>query len=211
VMNSFSKYIGGHGNALGGSITDTGVYEWKNYPNINENVMQTAEQKRWALVQIRKRGLRDGGGSLSPEAAHTLAIGAETLALRMKAICANALTLANYLTQHPKIKKVNYPGLATHPQYAIATELFAAGSGLMSFELTDGVDCLAFLNKLKLVIKSSHLGDNRTLAIPIAHTIFFELGPEKRKEMGISESLIRLSIGIEDIEDLMNDFKEALS
>ena len=80
----------------------------------------------------------------------------------------------------------------------------------MSIELTDGIDCFDFLNRLKLVISSSHLGDNRTLAIPIAHTIYWEMGPARRAEMGIADSLIRLSIGIEDIDDLMDDFRQAL-
>ena len=81
----------------------------------------------------------------------------------------------------------------------------------MSIELAEGVDCFDFLNKLHLVISSSHLGDNRTLAIPVAHTIFWEMGPQRRAEMGIADSLIRLSIGIEDLDDLIGDFKQALA
>jgi len=81
----------------------------------------------------------------------------------------------------------------------------------MSIELADGIDCFDFLNRLKLVISSSHLGDNRTLAIPIAHTIYWEMGPERRAEMGIVDSLIRLSIGIEDLDDLIGDFQQALA
>jgi O-acetylhomoserine (thiol)-lyase len=80
----------------------------------------------------------------------------------------------------------------------------------MAFDLADGIDCCDFLNRLKLVISSSHLGDNRTLAIPIAQTIYWEMGPERRREMGISESLIRLSVGIEDVDDLVGDFRQAL-
>jgi O-acetylhomoserine (thiol)-lyase len=123
----------------------------------------------------------------------------------------NAQTLADYLDKHPLIKKVYYPGVKTHPQHALATELFKKYGSLMSIELDESVDCFGFLNKLQLVVKSSNLGDTRTLAIPVAQTIFNELGPEKRAEMGISDFMIRLSIGIEDIEDLLADFKEALS
>jgi O-acetylhomoserine (thiol)-lyase len=118
--------------------------------------------------------------------------------------------LAKFLEGHPLIRQVYYPGLESHPQHELASKLFYRYGGLMSFALNDEVDCFAFLNKLKLVVKSSNLGDTRTLAIPVAHTIFFELGPERRAEMGIPDSMIRLSIGIEDSEDLLEDFRQAL-
>jgi O-acetylhomoserine (thiol)-lyase len=208
-VNSLTKYIGGHGNALGGSVTDTGLFNYERFPNIYD-VYKKGEPKNWGMAQIRKKGLRDAGGTLSPEAAHSLSIGSETLALRMERACNNAQTLANYFEAHPKIKKVFYPGVKTHPQHKLATELFHKYGSLMSIELDESVDCFAFLNKLQLVVKSSNLGDTRTLAIPVAQTIFSELGPEKRAEMGISDFMIRFSIGIEDIADLLIDFKEAL-
>jgi O-acetylhomoserine (thiol)-lyase len=209
VINSLTKYIGGHGNALGGSITDTGLFNWENFPNIYD-VYKKGDPKTWGMAQIRKKGLRDAGGTLSPEAAHSISVGSETLALRMERSSSNAQTLANYLDAHPLIKKVFYPGLKQHPQHALATELFAKYGSLMSIELDESVDCFGFLNKLQLVVKSSNLGDTRTLAIPVAQTIYNELGPEKRAEMGISDFMVRLSIGIEDIEDLLDDFKGAL-
>jgi len=209
VINSLTKYIGGHGNALGGSVTDTGIFDWENFPNIYY-VFKKGDPKAWGMTQIRKKGLRDAGGTLSPEAAHSLSVGSETLALRMERACNNAQALADYLNMHPLIKKVFYPGIKTHPQHALATELFDKYGSLMSIELDESVDCFGFLNKLQLVVKSSNLGDTRTLAIPVAQTIFNELGPEKRAEMGISDFMIRLSIGIEDIEDLLADFKSAL-
>jgi len=209
VINSLTKYIGGHGNALGGSVTDTGLFSFENYPNIYD-VFKKGDPKTWGMTQIRKKGLRDAGGTLSPEAAHSLSVGSETLALRMERASNNAQALADYLNGHPLITKVYYPGIKTHPQHALATELFKKPGSLMSIELDKSVDSFGFLNKLQLVVKSSNLGDTRTLAIPVAQTIFNELGPEKRAEMGISDSMIRLSIGIEDIEDLLADFKEAL-
>lgn len=209
VINSLTKYIGGHGNALGGSVTDTGIFDWENFPNIYD-VFKKGDTKAWGMTQIRKKGLRDAGGTLSPEAAHSLSVGSETLALRMERACNNAQALADYLNTHPLIKKVFYPGIKDHPQHALATELFDKYGSLMSIELDESVDCFGFLNKLQLVVKSSNLGDTRTLAIPVAQTIFNELGPEKRAEMGISDFMIRLSIGIEDIEDLLADFKAAL-
>lgn len=210
VINSLTKYIGGHGNALGGSLTDTGLFDWENFPNIFPKFKDQVKPTALGLTQIRKKGLRDAGGTLSPEAAHSISVGSETLALRLDRACTNAFSLATFFEGHPLIKKVYYPGLESHPQHALAGELFAKYGGLMSIELDESIDCFAFLNKLQLVVKSSNLGDTRTLAIPVAHTIFNELGPEKRKEMGIPESMIRLSIGIEDLDDLMGDFKAAL-
>jgi len=210
VMNSLTKYVGGHGNALGGSVTDTGLFNWENYPNIFEGFKSQVKPEVFGVTQIRKKGLRDAGGTLSPEAAHYISIGAETLALRMERACTNAMAMATFFDDHPLIKKVHYPGLKSHPQHQLASRLFLKYGALMAIELDDSLDCFEFLNKLKLVVKSSNLGDTRTLAIPVAHTIFNELGRKKRAEMGISESMIRLSIGIEDLEDLMHDFKSAL-
>ncbi|MEO3402418.1 cystathionine gamma-synthase family protein [Mucilaginibacter sp. CAU 1740] len=210
VVNSLTKYIGGHGNALGGAVTNTGLFDWANYPNIFPGFKATVKPEALGMTQIRKKGLRDAGGTLSPEAAHTISVGAETLALRLDRACNNALALAKFFNDHPKVKKVFYPGIESHPQHALAGELFARFGGLMSIELDESIDCLAFLNKLKLVVKSSNLGDTRTLAIPVAQTIFFELGAERRAEMGIPESMIRLSVGIEDLDDLLEDFKTAL-
>ena len=211
VINSLTKYIGGHGNALGGSVTDTGLFNWTNFPNIFEGFKTQVKPEVLGMTQIRKKGLRDAGGTLAPEAAHSISVGSETLALRLERACANALALATFFEAHPLIKKVYYPGLESHPQHKLAGELFYKFGGLMSIELDNSIDCFAFLNKLKLVIKSSNLGDTRTLAIPVAHTIFNELGAEKRAEMGISDSMIRLSIGIEDLDDLLEDFKTALA
>lgn len=211
VMNSLTKYIGGHGNALGGAITDTGLFDWTRFPHIHE-VYKSAKPTQWGLTQIRKKGLRDMGGTLSPDAAHHIAIGAETLALRMERICANALALAQWLAQQPQVAAVDYPGLSSHPQHARATELFGGRyGGLLSFELAAGIDCFDFLNRLDLVVSSTHLGDNRTLGIAVAHTIYFEMGAEKRAAQGIADSLIRISVGIEDADDLIADFGQALA
>lgn len=209
-VNSLSKYFGGHGDALGGSVTDTGLYDWSAYPNLLD-IYKTSAKDQWALLQIRKKGLRDFGGTLAPEAAHVLSVGSETLALRLERACGNAARLSTYLESHPKVKRVNYPGLPSHPQHGLAKELFKRPGALVSFVLADGVDVFAFLNKLKVAICSSNLGDNRTLVIPVAHTIFFEMGPQRRAEMGIDDGLVRMSVGIEDTEDLLEDFAQALA
>lgn len=211
VVNALTKYIGGHGNALAGAVTDTGLFDWTKYPNIHD-AYKSQPPRNWGLQQLRKKGLRDWGGTLAPEQAHHIAVGAETLALRMERICSNALALARYLEAQPRVRAVHYPGLASHAQHALASELFGGHyGGLLSFELVDGVDPMAFLNRLRIVVLSSNLGDNRTLAIPVAQTIFYEMGPENRRAMGIAESLIRISVGIEDRDDLVGDFAQALA
>ncbi|WMD23268.1 cystathionine gamma-synthase family protein [Achromobacter seleniivolatilans] len=211
VMNSLSKYIGGHGNALGGAVTDTGLYDWSDYSNIYDAYRKGAPTS-WGLTQIKKKGLRDMGGTLAAEPAHRIAVGAETLALRMAKHCANALALARLLEEHRGVAKVHYPGLASHPQHARAAAMFGSRfGGLLGVELADGVDCFDFLNRLKIVLMATHLGDTRSLALPAAHTIYYEMGAERRKQMGIADSLIRVSVGIEDEADLLFDFDQALN
>ena len=210
VMNSLSKSISGHGNVLGGAITDTGLFDWASFPNIQAPYKKGAP-RTWGLLQIRKKGLRDFGATLVADAAHRIATGAETLTLRMDRACDSALKLATWLEAQPQVGRVYYPGLASHAQHENASRWFKAYGALLSFELKQGHDTFAMLDALQLVIKSSHLGDNRTLAIPVAQTIFWEMGLEKRQRMGISESLVRISVGIEDYADLQADFAQALA
>lgn len=210
VVNSLTKYIGGHGNALGGMLTDTGAFDWSDYPNIFD-VYKKGDPTSWGTLQVRKKGLRDFGATLGPEAAHHLAVGSETLPMRMERASNNAQTLAEFCEAHDRIKKVYYPGLPSHPQHDRARELFRKPGAIMSIDLADNVDCFDFLNRLQCVITSSNLGDTRTLAIPVAHTIFYEMGAERRASMGIGDGMIRLSIGIEDIDDLLADFAQALA
>jgi O-acetylhomoserine (thiol)-lyase len=210
VMNSLSKYIGGHANALGGSVTDTGLFDWSTYDNIYESYRK-GPSTGWGLTQIKKKGLRDMGGTLASEAAHRIAAGAETLSLRLAKHCANAAALAAFLQKHPGVGKVHYPGLVSHPQHLRAAELFDSRfGGLLGVELADGIDCFDFLNRLDVVILATHLGDTRTLALPAAHTIYYEMGAAKRQDMGISDSFLRVSVGIEDEDDLIGDFDQAL-
>ncbi len=209
VVNALTKAIAGHGNALGGSLTDTGLFDWTRFPNIAETYKRFAPPQ-WGMAQLRAKALRDFGASLGPEAAHHIAVGSETMALRIERESASALALATMLSADPRVAAVHYPGLASHPQHQIASELFKACGGLFSFELQDGIDCFDYLNRLQLAVPASNLGDTRTLVIPVAHTIFFEMGAERRASMGIAESLIRVSVGIEDTADLLEDFSQAL-
>jgi len=210
LFTSLTKYIGGHGNALGGAVVDCGNYDWQQFPHILP-LYQVADQTQWGLTQIRKRGLRDMGATLAPEAAHTLAVGMETLALRVTKMCDNAAQLARFLHGHEKVSAVYYPGLAHHPQHSRSNTLFKQSGGILSVELKEGMDPVAFLNTLNLVLCATHLGDNRTLALPVASTIFFENSVQERAEMGVSDTMIRISVGIEDIEDLIADFEQGLT
>lgn len=209
IINSLTKYIGGHGNALGGSVTDTGLYDWASFDNIYENY-KNKDSSQWGITQIRKKGLRDFGAALGPEAAHHLSVGSDTLNLRIKHACDNALAIAQFCEKHPKVSKVFYPGLFAHPQHERARELFKHFGAIFSIELDASIDCFDFLNSLELVVCSSNLGDNRSLGIPVAHTIYFEMGPERRASMGVADSMVRFSIGIEDQADLIADFTQAL-
>jgi O-acetylhomoserine (thiol)-lyase len=234
VINSLTKYIGGHGNALGGSVTEMGQYDWRGFDNIYDTYRKGDPQK-WAITQVKKKGLRDFGAALAPEkkglrdfgaalapeAAHHLAIGAETLGLRLEQQCASTRAMAEFLDGHPLVKAVYFPGLAAHPEHDRAAQLFRHPEhdraaqlfrhpgALFSFELDSSVDLWDFLNRLEVIVKSSNLGDNRTLAIPVAHTIYYEMGPERRASMGIDDSLIRISVGIEDTDDLIEDLRQA--
>ncbi len=125
IVNALTKYIGGHGNALAGSVTDTGLFDWTKFANILDTY-KSQPPHLWGLQQLRKKGLRDWGGTLAAEQAHHIAVGAETLALRMERLCANAQALASWLIDQPQVRAVYYPGLAGHPQHELAGELFRA-------------------------------------------------------------------------------------
>ena len=210
IVTSLSKYVAGHGNALGGSVSDSGLFDWQSYPNIFP-AYRSGDSKMWGINQIKKKGLRDMGGCISSQTAHLISVGSETMELRMQRQCDNALALAQFLEAHPKVAKVYYPGLKDHPQHELAKRLFKRFGAVLSFDLIDGEDCCALLNKLKIVISATHLGDNRTLALPVAPTIYSEMGLETRQKMGISETMVRCSIGIENTEDLLADFNQALA
>lgn len=211
VVNSLSKHLGGHGNALGGAVTQTGLYDWADFPHIYEQYRKD-DSRTWGLLQIKKKGLRDMGGTLSSDVAHRLAAGAETIALRMDRICSNALALARFLDTHPLVERVQYPGLDSHPQHQRATEFFGGlYGGLLGVVLKDQADVFECLNRLRVVALATHLGDNRTLVLPAAHTIYYEMGAERRALMGIPDNFLRISVGIEEEADLIGDFAQALA
>ena len=164
----------------------------------------TGNRLRISTTRIRKATRRNGASLKLGRKAYGISAqlwtrkrrielhwGAETLALRVTKQCENAQRLCDYLSAHPACKAVYYPGLRDHPEFDRAKRLFKFPGAIFSFELTDGIDIFEFMNSLRVVIKSSNLGDTRTLAIPVAHTIYYEMGPERRASMGIDDSLIR--------------------
>lgn len=210
TISSLTKYIAGHGNVLGGAVVDTGLFDWRGFENILP-IYRGPDATQWGLTQIRKRGLRDMGGTLSPDSAHAISIGLETLVLRTDKVCENAMRLASYLHNHDKVSSVYYPGLVDHPQHFLAREYFTGYGGILSLDLVDDIDPIQFLNTLNLVICATHLGDTRTLALPVASTIYFESTAQERQEMGVNDNMIRMSIGIEDIDDIVADFEQAFA
>ncbi len=210
VVNAMSKTLGGHGAALGGSMTDTGLFNWEAYPNIASDY-RVGSPEKWGLVQVRKKGMRDMGASLSSEHAHQIGIGLETLSMRVEKCSSNALALAHFLSNHPNVSEVRYPGLETHAQHHIAKQFFKSGSWLLSFEIKDVDLLIPAMNQMEVASRATGMGDTRTLVIPVAPTVFHEAGIEGRREMNIPDGLIRVSVGIEDIEDLISDFDQALS
>jgi len=209
VINSLTKGFGGHGAAMGGAVSDTGRFDWSAFPGIDP-LYRTGDPARFGLTQIRRKGLRDGGATMRPDDAHRLAIGAETLSLRVDKASANALALAQWLEGQPEVKAVRYPGLASHAQHDRAARLFGGRFGqLFSFSFVDGIDPASRLDRLNQVILATHLWDTRTLAIPVAPTIYLELGVDGRKAAGIDEGLVRISVGLEAIDDLIGDFAQA--
>lgn len=209
VIHSLTKSAAGQGQILGGVVVNTGLFDWTKYPNIFEGY-RTGDANKWGLMQVRKKGLRDMGATLTSQSAHMISLGLETLAIRMDKSSETALAIANYLNAHPKVSKVHYPMLAEHPSHQQAKALFKAGSWLLSFELDESEDCLEMVDKLSVFVKATGLGDTRSLIIPVAQTIFWEMGAQKRAAMNISDGLVRISIGLEESAVLIADLERAL-
>jgi O-acetylhomoserine (thiol)-lyase len=210
VITSLTKYIAGHGHAMGGAVLDMGRFDWSQYPHI-EALYQVPDVTMRGLTQIRKKGLRDIGATLDPHAAGQILLGQETLAMRYAKAVNNAATIAAELASHDLIQHVYHPSLKSHPQSDLANEQFSAHGALLSFDLVADIDPVAFINRLSLILCATHLGDTRTLALPVTQTIFYEFSQAQRDAMGITDACVRLSIGIEEPEDLLADLRQALA
>jgi O-acetylhomoserine (thiol)-lyase len=206
---SGTKYLSGGATTVGGVIIDNGTYDWAHNPKLEKEAKQFGP---FTLVTRLKREVyRNLGACLSPHNACLQSIGIETLALRADRSCRNTRALAEFLSRHPKVKQVNYPGLASSPYHEVATRMFGERCGaLVTFELSSKKECFAFLNKLKLLRRATNINDNKTLALHPASTIFCEYSADLKLAMGVPETLIRLSVGIEDVEDLVADIAQAL-
>ncbi len=151
------------------------------------------------------------GACMSPQAAYLQSLGLETLSLRVDKSCQNTLVVAEYLEEKKSVTKVNYPGLKSSPYQDVSQKQFKGQfGGILSFELKDKETCFKFINELKLIRRATNLNDNSSLIIHPSSTIYTEYSPEEKIEMGVTEGLIRLSVGIEDVDDLIFDLDQAL-
>jgi O-acetylhomoserine (thiol)-lyase len=227
VVHSLTKYLGGHGNSVGGAIVDSGKFPWAehkarfkrlNEPDVSyHGVVYTEALGAAAFIgRARVVPLRNTGAALAPMNAFLLLQGIETLALRMDRICDNTLALAHYLQSHPKVEWVRYAGLPDHPDHALVQkQMGGKASGILSFSLkTDDTDPRAagarFLDSLQLFTRLVNIGDAKSCATHPASTTHRQLDPAELETAGVSEGMVRLSVGIEHISDLQADLEQAL-
>jgi len=227
VVYSATKYIGGHGTTIGGAIVDGGAFPWADFPErqpllhrpdpgyANKSYLQLAEQLGGPIafvLRARAALLRDLGPSLAPQNAFQLIQGLETLPLRIQRHFDNAAKVANFLVKHPKVSKVVYPGLQTGLDRERADKYLKYGyGGLVGFELKDGeAAAFAFIDRLKLFYHLANIGDARSLAIHPGSTTHGQLNPEQQTAAGISPAFVRLSVGLEDPDDIIADIAQSL-
>jgi len=224
VLHSLTKFLGGHGNSIGGAIVDCGSFDWlgaqKKYatlvdPNPSYNGMRLAETfGNFAFaIACRVMGLRDLGPAISPFNAFLILTGIETLPLRMAKHCENAVTVANYLERHKSIEWVNYAGLASNPYHALASKICPKGAGsVFTFGVKGGYDAgVKLVSNVKLFSHLANIGDVRSLIIHPASTTHRQLTDEQRKAAGAGADVVRVSIGIEDAADIIADLEQALA
>jgi O-acetylhomoserine (thiol)-lyase len=224
VVHSLTKYLAGHGNSVGGMIVDSGQFPWAehkqrfrrlNEPDVSYHGVVYTEALGPAAYIGRARvvPLRNTGAAISPFNAFLILQGIETLPLRMDRIVDNSLAVARYLQSHPKVRWVNYAGLEGHPDYALAQQyLGGRASGILNFGVDGGRDGgTRFQDALQLFTRLVNIGDVRSLACHPASTTHRQLGPEELARAGVSEDMVRLSLGIEHIDDLIADLDQALA
>ena len=230
VVHSATKHIGGHGTSIGGIVVDGGNFNWGNgkFPGFTEPDMSYHGLPHWEafksfapagganiafIMKMRLQFLRDVGSCLSPFNAFLLLQGAETLHLRMERHCANAMKVAEYLESHPKVKWTNYPGLKSSKYHDLAKKYLTNGYGaLVGFGLKSGLEGgRKFIDSLLLHSHVANIGDARSLAIHPASTTHSQLSAAERDSAGVTDDYVRLSVGIEDIEDIIADLEQALA
>jgi len=221
VVHSCTKFIGGHGNSIGGAIVDSGRFDWNNgrYPELSEpdpgyHGLRYTEQfgDQAYITRVRAQMLRDMGGCMSPFNAFLLLQGLETVHLRMPRHAENALKLAVWLEKHPAVSWVNYPGLASHPDYPLAQQYLPRGAGaILGFGIRGGKEAgVKFIDNVKLASHLANIGDSKTLVIHPASTTHQQLSDEEQLAAGVTDDYIRVSVGTEHIDDIIADFDQAL-
>jgi O-acetylhomoserine (thiol)-lyase len=224
IVHSLTKFMGGHGNSIGGAIVDCGTYDWlaskKKYPALQDpnpsyNGMRMAETfGNFAFaIACRVLGLRDLGPAIAPFNAFLILTGIETLPLRMAKHCENALAVAAYLAQHPDVAWVNYAGLPANPYHALAKKICPKGAGsVFTFGLKGGYEAgVRLVSNVRLLSHLANIGDVRSLIIHPASTTHRQLTDEQRKAAGAGDDVVRLSIGLEDAPDIIADLGQALA
>ena len=212
VIHSTSKYINGHGTAIGGIIVDCGTFDWASprythLKSFHDKVRQFA-----FAASLRNRFHRDLGSCFSPFSAFLMSIGVESLALRMERHCSNAQRVAEFLDQDQRVEQVRYPGLPNHPNHAVAKQQFTQGYGaLLTLRLGTKERCFRFINALQRAQNLANLGDAKTLVIHPASTFCQDATAQERKAMGVTDDLLRFSIGIEHVDDICEDIEQALA
>ncbi len=221
VVHSATKYIGGHGTAIGGAIVDGGNFDWSNgrFPEFTEPNPGYHGLKLFEafgnlsfIIKARVELLRDIGPALSPFNAHAFITGLETLRLRIERHSENALAIAQFLQQHPRVAWVRYPGLEGDPSHGLARKYFRGGfGGLVTFGVKGGLEAgKKLINSVKLFSLLANIGDTRSLIIHPASTTHQQLGPDEQRASGVTEDLVRLSVGIEHKDDIAADLDRAL-
>jgi O-acetylhomoserine/O-acetylserine sulfhydrylase len=230
ITSSATKWIGGHGNSIGGILVDAGNFNWANgkFPGFTEPSESYHGLKFWEAfgeanelglpnvafaIKARVEGLRDFGQAISPFNSFLLLQGLETLSLRTERHSDNALKLAHYLNEHPKVDYVNYPGLESSPYHENAKKYLQRGFGaVLSFKLKGTLEeADQLVDSLQLIIHTANVGDAKTLIIHPASTTHQQLDEEEQKASGVFPGLLRISVGIEHIDDIINDLDQALS
>lgn len=210
TVHSSTKYITGSGIAIGGVLTDLGNYDWGNSKSLRIKELHKKAGQFAFLYAARKQIVQNIGSCLSPFNAFLHNLGLETLYLRMEKHCSNAQMLSEFLLNEKKVKEVNYPGLEMNSFHTVAKKQFNEKfGGLLTFKLNSKEECFKFINNLKLTKNLANLGDAKTLIIHPASTIYHDCSKEEKLAAGVTDDLLRVSVGIENIKDIINDFKEA--
>lgn len=223
IIHSLTKYIGGHGNSIGGIVVDSGKFPWAehktrfeilNTPDVSYHGVNYVEHFGAAayIARCRVAPLRGTGAALSPFNAFLILQGLETLALRMERHTENAQKVAEYLQNHPQVAWVKYAGLSNHPEHDLAVRYMSGKpAGILSFGIKGGAEAGArFIDALQLIVRLVNIGDAKSLACHPASTTHRQLNDEELERAGVSRDLIRLSIGIEHIDDILADLEQAL-